>query len=461
MARALCDLCGLSPERTQEGRLAPWEVAKACAYDAVIRHIAEHLEQPASELLGKRVDVFIAESLTVVGGGHPNPRSVREVVQKARHTEWYPGKPRENVGGRPKVVTEHQMVEIARVGMGLKKRKLKPSPARVRAVLPRLSLNKATGAPLSDEFIREIFRTRCYDETEDDPWQWLSCASQDYLPDSMLPLRVSCCQHILDNFSVRAWTSHVAIDPCYSLLPRLLARLEEQQVAAMGKVKWMSKNSRRAEVNLRAAATALKQAGPSVLQVHWTPVLARGRIYVHVCDPAETNPLFPKKLNDGAELAKFVTNVLPTILQKMQEEHGWSSIPRVVVHDKASYMVNAQCQQLNPVFTGALARAGMRSWLGQPGVSGHTTAWLCAKLGDVYIHETAISHIRRLLASRFVCMRIDEQFWQFKKRMGAVQDHMNSDSFAAQGGRGLPGLCQELRDRCREVIDRKGGRIPK
>ncbi len=103
----------------------------------------------------------------------------------------------------------------------------------------------------------------------------------------------------------------------------------------------------------------------------------------------------------------------------------------------------------------------MRSWLGQPGVSGHTTAWLCAKLGDVYIHETAISHIRRLLASRFVCMRIDEQFWQFKKRMGAVQDHMNSDSFAAQGGRGLPGLCQELRDRCREVIDRKGGRIPK
>ena len=49
----------------------------------------------------------------------------------------------------------------------------------------------------------------------------------------------------------------------------------------------------------------------------------------------------------------------------------------------------------------------------------------------------------------------------FKKRMGAVQDHMNSDSFAAQGGRGLPGLCQELRDRCREVIDRKGGRIPK
>ena len=55
----------------------------------------------------------------------------------------------------------------------------------------------------------------------------------------------------------------------------------------------------------------------------------------------------------------------------------------------------------------------------------------------------------------------DEQFWQFNKRMAAVQDHMNSDSFAAQGGRGLPGLCKELRDRCREVIDRKGGRIPK
>ena len=37
---------------------------------------------------------------------------------------------------------------------------------------------------------------------------------------------------------------------------------------------------------------------------------------------------------------------------------------------------------------------------------------------------------------------------------------MNSDSFAAKGGRGLPGLCKELHDRCKDFVDRKGARIP-
>jgi len=199
--------------------------------------------------------------------------------------------------------------------------------------------------------------------------------------------------------------------------------LEEQEVAAMGKRRWMSKKSMRADVNLRAAATALTQTGPSVLQVHWTPVLARGRIYIHVCDPNETNPSFPRKLNDGAQLAKLIINILPNILKEMQEEHAWSNVPRVVVHDKASYMVNAPCQQLNPAFAEALEPAGMRSWLGQPGQPGSGASWLCARIGDVYVHETAISHIRRLLAHRFICSRVDEQVWQFKKRMRCVQIH--------------------------------------
>ena len=461
MNRAICDRCGLSPERTQKGRLPPWGVAKAYAYEEVIRHMAEHLDQLASDLLGKRVDEFIAERVSLVGGGHPTPRGVRHILHKCKETEWYPGKPRSNPGGRPKVVTQHQVAEVARVGMGLKKRKLNPSPARVRASLPRLALNTVTGKPLSDETIREIFRTRCYDESEDDPWQWLTNASQDYLPSQLLPLRVSCCKHILDSFPANAWVSHVSIDPCSSLLPRLPSRLEEQQVAAMGKLKWMSKRSRRADLNLRAAATALKQAGPSVLQVHWTPVLARGRIYIHVCDPKETNPLFPRKLNDGTQLAKFVTNILPNILKNMQEEHAWSNVPRVVVHDKASYMVNAVCQQLNPEFAGALEEVGMRSWLGQPGQPGSGASWLCGRIGDVYVHETAISHIRRLLTHRFICSRVDEQVWQFKKRMLSVQNYMNSDSFASEGGHGLPGLCRDMHARCREVVRRGGARIPK
>ena len=39
----LCSRCGLSPERTQHGRLPPWEVAKAVAFATVLADIAERM----------------------------------------------------------------------------------------------------------------------------------------------------------------------------------------------------------------------------------------------------------------------------------------------------------------------------------------------------------------------------------------------------------------------------------
>ena len=69
------------------------------------------------------------------------------------------------------------------------------------------------------------------------------------------------------------------------------------------------------------------------------------------------------KLNDSFQLAKFVRNVLPGVLERMKVAHGWSTLPRVIVHDKASYMVNAASQHLNAIFAGALAESGMRSWV--------------------------------------------------------------------------------------------------
>ena len=181
---------------------------------------------------------------------------------------------------------------------------------------------------------------------------------------------------------------------------------------------------------------------------------------IYVCDPeaAKTDAALPAKLNDSANLAKFVRNVLHGELSQMATEHAWSNIPRVVVHDKASYMVNSAGEQLNAVFGGALAEAGFRSWVGPQGAS---TKWMSSKWGDVYLHETAIAHIRRLLATRFVSTRVDETWAQFKARMQAVQDFMNSDEFAADDGEGLQGLAKELHTRCRDVIRLKGARIPK
>ena len=460
MTTLVCSVCGLAPERTQEGRLPPWEVAKAAAFSVVITHMADHLQQSPFELLGKRVDEFIAEHLTLVGGGQPTPRAVRQTVARCKTADFYPGKPPANKGGRNPTYTEHQVAEAARVGMELKKRKLRVSPANVRRKLPRLLTNHETGLPMSDWKIRQVFQTRCYDADEDDPWQWLPHPSKDFLTPPMMAARMHCCSHVCSEMSAGAHANQVSIDPCSTILPRAQWKLDEQLHAAQGKMNWRSKKSLMSASNARPPATAKTQGGSATEQIYWTPVFARGKIHIHVCDPLEPDTELPRKLNDSVSLAKFVRKSLPQILQDMQQEHGWSTIPRVVVHDKASYMVSSTAQRLNPVFGGALAEAGFRSWLG---AEGESTAWLAAKLGDVYPHETVISHIRRLLMEKFVCMRLNETVAQFKARMRKVQDFMNSEEFSdsAAAGGGLTSLARALLPRCREVVNRDGGRIPK
>ena len=257
-----------------------------------------------------------------------------------------------------------------------------------------------------------------------------------------------------------SWYGHVAIDPCASLLPKSATRLEGQQVAARGDSRYMSKGARREGINLRAPDTAKKQGGSNVLKVHWTPVLCRGKVRIYVCDPAAAllDDRLPAKLNDSAGLAKFVENVLPGILKEMAQQHGWRTLPRAVVHDKASYMVSPHHDRLNVAFARALGKAGLQSWVG---TACSSAAWLAARFADVYPHETAISHIRRLLDTEYTCLQAHETEQQLRARMEKVEGHMNSADFAAKGGTGLLGLCKSLRSPCEEVLRREGGRLPK
>jgi len=142
----------------------------------------------------------------------------------------------------------------------------------------------------------------------------------------------------------------------------------------------------------------------------------------------------------------------------MQTEFKWSTIPREVVHDKASYMVPAKSQRLNVTFAKALKAAGLRSWVGDVSDSAE---WMVGKFGDVYPHETLISHIRRLLEQAFRSRRLNETIPQFMTRVPKVEKYSNAPSFKAPDGRGLPGLARDLRSRCAQVIKLKGKRIPK
>ena len=118
-------------------------------------------------------------------------------------------------------------------------------------------------------------------------------------------MRVLAAKHILRVTNASSWRSHVAIDPCYSLLPKKLETQEEQKIAAMGKMRWASEGSRRDECNLRGPATANAQKGSYVTRVDWTPIIARGKlsIYVGAADEAEHDQSLPKKLADAFHLA--------------------------------------------------------------------------------------------------------------------------------------------------------------
>ena len=450
-----------SSEYTPEGEMPPWEVAKAFAFHVVLGDVAELLGMAPNDLVNGRVDTYIASKVWIKGGEHPTERCVQKVIARCKDPNWFPGKGRGAGAGRKATYSDHQKSEAARVGMDLKRQRINPTPRRVRQRLKNSLKNPETGTPMSDSTITRIFKTRCYDEAEDDPWIYLTCLSQDTLPTEMLPLRMNCAQHILDSTDERSWYSHLAIDPCYSLLAITQAMLEEQQIAAMGKKRWGSKQSARSEVNLRASATVKTQSSAHhSRRVDWTVVFARGKVLIYVVDTeaAATDPTLPAKLTDSKNLSKFVSNVLPGLLDQMKTKYGWHTIPRTVVHDKASYMVSPLHDRLVTGFAKALEDGGFRSWVGS---SNDSACWLVRKLGDLYLHETVIAHIRRLLDGDFCHNKLFETTAHFKLRMQLIEDHLNSDDFTASGGRGLLGLAKDLRPRCQEIIARKGARLPK
>ena len=118
-------------------------------------------------------------------------------------------------------------------------------------------------------------------------------------------------------------------------------------------------------------------------------------------------------------------------------------------------MVTYVHERLNVKFARALDEAGLTSWVGG---NNAPTTWLVPKWGDVYLHETVVSHIRRLLSTDFACNRLGETPAQFARRMKKLESYMNSDGFAKAG---LAGLARDLPARRREVINRGGQRIPK
>ena len=105
-----------------------------------------------------------------------------------------------------------------------------------------------------------------------------------------------------------------------------------------------------------------------------------------------------------------------------------------------------------------LEQSGFRSWVS---ATSDSAAWMVKSFGDVYLHETDIAHIWKLLDGKFAHHKLHEPPVHFMERMRQVEDHMDSSDFAAIHGKALMGLAIELRPRCEQLIRRQGESLPK
>ena len=113
-------------------------------------------------------------------------------------------------------------------------------------------------------------------------------------------------------------------------------------------------------------------------------------------------------------------------------------------------------QHLTAPFEEALRSSGMTSWLGNEDAD---CSWLAGRLGDVYLHETVIGHIRHGLDHRFPRRTPGETRNQFAQRMAKLEAYLNSDDFPSRAGGGLEALARSLHRRCERMVELEGGRL--
>ena len=148
-----------SSAATKRGHLPPWEACKAFAFSTCLDVISQKLGQRPCDLLGQRSNDWIATQLRLQGGGCPTERAVVKAIKRCQQEDWYPGKSEAKHGGRGTSFSATQKKRMAAAAMALKRKIVRPTPAKVRALLPRACLNPQTGEPASNDTIYRIFKT--------------------------------------------------------------------------------------------------------------------------------------------------------------------------------------------------------------------------------------------------------------------------------------------------------------
>ena len=413
-----------------QGKLSPLETLKAWALKQV------YLEEGYSE---KGVYVKIASRVHKVGGGSPGPDAVRKLLLKIdADSEWYPGKKMGQKPGRKRALSPLARAAIKRSAEAMKANDLEPTYPLVVARCPEAVRNPETGEPVDKKAVYEIFRTSCFDEGSQVPWDHCPRAQKTALSEDVMRKRKSWALHMRDEagHSGSWYYQHVMwTDICHSLLPRTAAKAKEQALARKGKKAWMSKDKKLYVRNLKGKARALKQNSWGVERIWWFPVLTRGKLHVELLP--ET---FPGEKPRGIH---ELVSKLPGILNA---RFPTTEPPKVVMTDRGPAFYHTATGRITREYKASLRAHGLRPLMGD------NASKQSGDAQEVMLHETAVALLRRRLT-----LTVPRKPWlETREAYGA---RLKDQAAFINVRYNLEGLSKEFPLRLQKVIDHDGGRI--
>lgn len=415
----------------QTGRLSPWEVAKALGLREASKVVHD----------GEVRFPWIASRVTKIGGGNPGTGSLHELFAKIDgDPEWFPGKHNGVKRGPQPLFTAVKRRCVATSFMARKKsRGEQPSAETAILNCPKATWNAKTRRPFCEKTIMSVCTLECYDFDPESPWRFQSPLQKIFLPNPLKEHRL-CMGRYLQRYGQSAnwWASEVVwFDPCCSIIAGSEKQWQQMRQALKGRKRYISDDAKLYSPNLPAASTALKQRQWGGKKVNWFMVLARGVVHVEVM-PADWT------LN-GAGVAAFVDR-LPGVLRKMLGEGA--RLPRHVFTDRGTGMYNPHGKVVSE-YSDAVDRNGFHLYWG-PDASKQAP-----DMGDVLLHETAVSWFRNVLRKdkpKGVPWEETQVEWAVRARKAVAYVNQEYD---------VAGLCRQFPSRIRDVIDGEGERLNK
>ena len=416
----------------QSGRLSPKAQALAWALSTVSEKRNLNLTQQE-----------IADSVTKVGGGHPTQRAISDLQGVfMRDPEWYPGKTlerRERPGPKP-IFTKQRQQAVANAAMALKASGVEPTVGEIRQRCPVATRNDTTGEPLTDKYILQAIKSRCYDEGSDQPWERMYPVNKTALSPALISQRLSWAKAQERAGHPGHWYHRhcIWVDPCSTVLSDAPRAELDENMASYGKGKrWMSPDTRTRARNLRASPYATKQARFGDKRVWWFIVLTRGKVHFEVMPDTWQQ--------EGEGIAAFVA-MLPQILRSMLGDGV--NLPRVICSDRGPGFYQSSTGHIVGAYHEAAKQHGFRPY------AGSDASTQPPDIPDVLPHETAVAWAR-------VCMKkhsldkgkgIDAMEAQFKSCLRDCAAHVNANYAVDE-------LCSSFPERVKEVVVAKGERL--